>query len=440
MFALTPMAADATSAAPALTVDAFARLMAALPQPMPGRLALAVSGGPDSLALAYLVRRWAAAQAQPPSLTAFIVDHALRPGSAGEAQAAQAQLAKLGIAAEVLRWEHAPVISRLQATARAERYRLLAAACRQRSIGHLLLAHQAEDQAETILLRLAKGSGVDGLAGMARQSEYDGIVLWRPLLMVPKECLLATCTVAGLSYATDPGNTASRFARGRLRQVMPLLAAEGLTLDRLLDLGVRAADAKQALNHYTLALARETTTMDSAGAVHIQLVPLRAAPRAISQRLIGAALRAIHPSDYSAEHRALAALTEALTAAAPMPARTLHGCLITRQQHHAVITRETAAITKIVPLPAGAMLVWDNRWELSRAADAGPLLQVRPVGHPPHDLLDRLAPGLRKQVPQGRIRAALPGVWDSDQLVQIPVLPGQTGITARLLTRWPVFT
>ena len=419
----------------------FASLMADFPQPVPRRLALAVSGGPDSMALAYLTQRWAVALPQPVEVHAFIVDHALRPDSAAEATAAQTDLAKLGIPARILRWDHPPLASRLQATARVARYRLLAAACREQGIGHLLLAHQAQDQAETILMRLAKGSGVDGLAGMARQSDYEGIALWRPLLSVPKEALIATCAAAGLPFATDPGNTASRFARGRLRQVMPLLAAEGLTLDRLLALGTRAAEVKQALDHYTLMLAQTATTMDAAGAIHIQMEPLRAAPRAIIERLLGMALRAIHPGDYGPEQAALTAATDAVLAADTKPAHTLHGCLIARQAAHVTLLREVAAIAEAPVLMAGTALCWDHRWEISRAAVAAEKpLHVRALGNPPHELLDRLAPGLRRRLPQGRIRAGLPGLWDGDSLVQVPVLTdtrGETGrVTARRLTRW----
>ncbi len=299
---------SAGSAAP-LTADEFAqRIQAVIPFPLSQRLAVGVSGGPDSMALAYSLKRWAGVQ----HMLALIVDHRLRPESASEAENTSKHLEKLGIASEILRWDHAPVLSKLHATARKARYRLLIEACRRHDIGDLLLAHQREDQAETILMRFAKGSGIDGLCGMEAQSTIDGVRILRPLLDIPKERLIATCEAAQIPFITDPSNKSELFARSRLRRVLPLLAEEGLTTERLIDLGVRATETRDALDHYAQALLRDAAVMSEAGAISISLDRLRAAPRATALRVLNLCLNHIHAGDYPPERASLLPLFDAL--------------------------------------------------------------------------------------------------------------------------------
>jgi len=112
---------------------------------------------------------------------------------------------------------------------------------------HLVTAHTQDDQAETILMRLAKGSGLKGLAGMRRESDRDGIVHARPLLSLPKATLLDLCRQEGWRFVSDPSNADERFARVRWRRLMPLLEKEGLTAGRLARLAERVAQADEAL-------------------------------------------------------------------------------------------------------------------------------------------------------------------------------------------------
>jgi tRNA(Ile)-lysidine synthase len=198
----------------------FARLMENF-APFPDKLALAVSGGPDSMALAFCVKRWARRDC-----VALIVEHGLRAESAEEAKQVKQRLQNMGIPAEVMPWEHEDGLTRLHEKAREARYGLLTEACHRLGAGDLLTAHHQGDQAETILMRLAKGSGIDGLAGIAPQSARDGIRLLRPFLSLPKERLIATCEAACIDMVTDSSNKSEKYARGRLRKIMPLLASE----------------------------------------------------------------------------------------------------------------------------------------------------------------------------------------------------------------------
>lgn len=201
-------------------------------------LVLAVSGGPDSTALLWLAARWRNALEDRPRLIAVTVDHGLRPESAREALAAKKLAKALQVEHRTLRWTGPKPKTGIQAAARNARYRLLANVVRRSGGRELLTAHTLDDQAETILFRMARGSGVSGLVGMGwigavPVPEGRGQLLIRPLLAVPKARLIATLKAAKVAYAVDPSNADPRFARPRLRALMPLLAREGLTAERL---------------------------------------------------------------------------------------------------------------------------------------------------------------------------------------------------------------
>ena len=187
----------------------FARLIAPLGpfEPRP-RLAVAVSGGRDSLALTLLAHDWATAQGG--EVTGLCVDHGLRPESGKEARQTRAWLADHGIDCRILRWTPD---RRSQAAARAARYRLMTNWCRQRGMLHLLLAHHGDDQAGTVAIRRARGSGVDGLAGMAPVSRRNGVRLLRPLLGVSRDRLTATLRDRGQVWIDDPSNLDPKCAR-----------------------------------------------------------------------------------------------------------------------------------------------------------------------------------------------------------------------------------
>ncbi len=221
-------------------------------------LVLAVSGGPDSTALLYLASRWRAGLKSGPNLIAVTVDHGLRMESASEAKAVARLCRKLGVTHKTLRWTGTKPKTGLQDAARRARYDLLAKEAARRGARHVLTAHTLDDQAETILFRLSRGSGLSGLAAMARESELSGVVIVRPLLDVPKARLIATLRKARIAFADDPSNRDPRFTRPRWREIMPLLAKEGLSAQRLSVLAARIRRAEAAL---TAAVTKAADTL-----------------------------------------------------------------------------------------------------------------------------------------------------------------------------------
>lgn len=426
---MQPAATVLPSAAP-LTVAEFA---AALQQSgwAGDALALAVSGGPDSMALALCARSWAAQAGV--RLVGFTIDHALRAESAAEATQVQRWLQRLGIEHHILLWEHPPLVSAVQQQARQARYDLLAASCRARGIKALALGHQLEDQAETVLLRFAKGSGIDGLAAMRPVSDHGGIALLRPFLGVPKARLIATCAAAQQAYVVDPSNAKTSYARGRLRAAAEVLAAEGLTPDRLGDLAGRAALASAALDCYANRLLAQAVFWQPAGYAEINLPRFAQEPTEIRLRVLRLVLTQIGGAQPPPRHQAVLELDAALQLP-QLAQRTLHGCAIRAYDGVCRVIREAAAITDSAPIAPGAMRVWDNRFAVALAAAAPQGLTLAPLGTQPHEVLERIAPGLRQAVPLGQVRATLPALWQGAELVAAPFYgKGAEWLTCRLL-------
>ncbi|MGB3866373.1 MAG: tRNA lysidine(34) synthetase TilS [Xanthobacteraceae bacterium] len=214
-------------------------------------LVLAVSGGPDSVAMLWLAARWRRALKRGPRLVAVTVDHRLRSEAAREAVEVKRLARTLDVEHRTVRWRGDKPATGVPAAAREARYALLAEAARRYGARHVLTAHTRDDQAETFLMRMARGSGIVGLGAMARQSPRGDIVVARPLLDVPKARLLATLDRAKIPFALDPTNADPHYTRPRFRALMPLLAAEGCHAQTLARLSARLARANAALDLMT---------------------------------------------------------------------------------------------------------------------------------------------------------------------------------------------
>ena len=285
-----------TEHAPATAIsDAEADLIFAdlIDQPA---LVLAVSGGPDSTALMWLAARWRKRHRHGPKLMAVTVDHGLRPAARREAADVKRLAKRLGIAHRTLRWTGRKPATGLQEKARAARYQLIAAAAARARATCVLTAHTVDDQAETILFRLARGSGLAGLAGMARVRPLvmpaTGVFLVRPLLELSKSRLVATLRDVGVAAADDPSNRDPRFARTRLRALMPALAREGLDAPRFARLAQRARRADAAIE-FAVAAAAEALTAGrwhERGPIMFPAQGFVALPAEVALRLLGRAI------------------------------------------------------------------------------------------------------------------------------------------------------
>lgn len=291
--------------------------------------AVAVSGGGDSVALMLLLAGWAKAHKLPPPAV-LIVDHGLRGGSAKDARKAIAWARAAGLAAHLLSWTGRKPASDIEAGAREARYRLMGAWCRKQGVDFLYVAHTLEDQAETFLLRLGRGSGLDGLSAMRPCAPYplagfDGLTLIRPLLELPRAGLRHYLETRGQAWLDDPMNEDPRFARVRLRQAAPALAGLGLSPPRLAAAAKHLARARSALEAVTEAWLSAACRMEP-GRVLLDGRALVALPEEIGFRALARLLGQVSGQPYRPRFERLERLLAAIRAGAG--ARTLHGCRI----------------------------------------------------------------------------------------------------------------
>ncbi len=256
-------------------------------------LLIAVSGGPDSTALLLMAAEWAARRGRI-RVEAATVDHGLRPESAAEAKSVAALCRRLGLAHRTLVWKGAKPATRVQERAREARYRLLVDHARAIRAEAVVTAHHADDQAETVLFRLLRGSGVAGLRGMEAMSARDGVTLARPLIGVKKSDLVAFAEARGEPFVDDPSNLDPRYARTRLRALIARLAEEGLDADALDRLARRAGETEEALARLT-ALVEAKLGADGP----IDARALFQEPIAIVQRVLGSRIAATAGRDPS---------------------------------------------------------------------------------------------------------------------------------------------
>jgi len=351
-------ARDATPVSAVETKALFADL-ASLPI-----IVLAISGGPDSTALLVLAERWRASLKSGPKLIAATIDHGLRPESAREAKDVARLARKLRVPHRTLRWTGRKPKTGLQAAAREMRYGLLARVAMAAGARHVLTAHTRDDQAETVLIRLTRGSGLAGLGAMSRISplpafisapvllegerrsggnfKQQGLLLVRPLLELPKARLIATLKSARIRFADDPSNQNPRFTRVRIRELMPALAREGLDVPRLALLARRLARANAAIERAADAAFADLLQARSPGPLVFDAERYRQLPDEVALRILGRAI-AQRGEEGQAELGKLESLHSALgSALAARPARfrrTLAGALVTFEGDRLTVER-----------------------------------------------------------------------------------------------------
>lgn len=308
--------------------------------------AVAVSGGPDSMALAHLLAQ-NAPRFQNKSVTALTVDHGLRAESASEAENAGHQIGNWsGITHHILKWEGDKPTTKIQETAREIRFTLLQNYCIDNGLNVLFLAHHMNDQAETILFRLAKGSGIDGLCGMKvfsplTKASDRTIKIVRPFLGIPKRDLVDYCAFHKIFYAQDPTNKDLSYSRPRLRESMAVLEKEGLSAERLGKTGLRLQRACDALE----TLAQEAFSVAIVSQKENELIvdfqSLLSRPDEIVIRAVQKAMELINPEiakGYGPRFEKVETMCKSLINSDKFVKRTLGGCVIARNPQKSLLT------------------------------------------------------------------------------------------------------
>ncbi len=386
------------------------------------RIALAVSGGADSMALMLLAWEWARSRKDAPALFILTVDHGLRPEAASEAAWVKVQAAGLGLSHETLCWTGAKPLSGIQAAARAARYDLMSGFCREAGIEALVTAHTADDQAETLLMRLARGSGLDGLAGIPAVSVAGGVTLLRPLLGVPRIPLEAAMRERGQGWLDDPSNRDERFERVRLRQALRGGSAPLLTGERLALSARRMQRARLALEGLTERFLAEALRIHPAGFGEIGLAGLLDQPEEIGLRSLSRMMAMFGGGGRPVRLARIEALRAALAdAQGRTRAATLGGCVFELRRGAVLrVIREFGRIAPApVPLAPGKSMLWDGRFTISVPAAAGDdeSFAVDPLG--PQGVAELAMLGGHIALP-ARIAHALPGIRRGKSLAFAP--------------------
>ncbi|MEY8843200.1 tRNA lysidine(34) synthetase TilS, partial [Cribrihabitans sp. XS_ASV171] len=266
-----------------MTEDLVAAIRAQFPAKAPARMGVAVSGGGDSVALLDLMHR--AFPGNETEIFAATVDHGLRREAADEARAVARLCAGMGVDHSTLRWQGWDGSGNLQDRARRARYALLTEWACENGISILALGHTADDQAETVLMRLGRAAGVSGLAAMAPRRTQDGITLARPLLGITRSALRAYLTQRGIGWSDDPSNRDLRFDRIKAREALVYLEPLGINATVLAEVARNMASVREALDWYVFLAARDIVEID-VGDVLIDLRRFRTLPEEIARRLL----------------------------------------------------------------------------------------------------------------------------------------------------------
>lgn len=378
----------------------------------PRRLGVAVSGGGDSMALLVL-----AAEIPGVTLHAVTVDHGLRPEARDEAAVVAQLCAQLGIAHTLLRWNGAAAQGNLQAAARRARYALIAEW--SRGLDAVLLGHTLDDQAETLLMRLARGSGVDGLSGMAEMVMRDGQRWLRPLLGLRRAALRDLLRARGLRWCEDPSNADSRFQRVRARQALAALAGLGVEPEGLARTAARLGRARRALEAQTDAALRDLAQEDR-GTVLLSREALSLLPE-IRDRVFARLVLGLS----GAEHRPRLQGLQRWIASANGRGGPFMGCVLRPEGDGMRLFREARAVGT---LSAPASGLWDGRWRVTMMpGDAAPdTVELRALGEPGlHRLSVQSRDGLHPHwrttgLPQAAL-SAMPALWQGARLIAAPL-------------------
>lgn len=412
----------------------FAARLRALGVTPDARLAVAVSGGVDSITLAHLA--WAA---HPHDHLVFLtVDHRLRASATQEAAAVADTLRGWGAQCEVLTWHDAQAGTGVQERARTARYALLRASALARGCGGVLLGHHEDDQAETFWMRLADGSGLTGLGGMAGRREDDALAWLRPLLDVSRADIAAYAHHHALPVIEDPGNVNPAFTRVRLRALAHTLAQEGLDGARVAQAMAKLRAADDALRQVTQDFIRCTVRCHAGGALVLPVAAFAAQAPDVRRRVLQACLQVMTPRDYPPAYDAVMQLG-ARMAGEGASASSLAGCLVLQHRGDIWVLREPAAAAA-VDLDGGVAdaLVWDHRFHIrGLQALGGQGLRLAALGEAGIAHLGMakeklLWPDAFTAVPAG-VRRGVVALWQGENVLAVPQLSWQTaGFTGAL--------
>lgn len=379
-----------------------------LGQTPPKRLGVAVSGGGDSVALLAVLVSFA--RKNDVDLHVITVDHGVRPEAKAEIAFVGELCARWKVHHDVAEWTGWQGRGNFQAAAREGRYALMADWASARRIAHIALGHTADDQAETFLMHLARGAGVDGLSAMAPRRIDRGITWIRPFLQAERATLRDFLISEALQWCEDPSNENRDYQRIKARDALMALAPLGISTESLVQVAENMAKAREALSWQTFIAARDIVTLHH-GIVAMDKRAFLAQPQEIGRRVVARSVQWVSGSAYGPRGPAVARTLGAIRAGTTT---TLDGCQISVKDGIVWVFREYNAVRDMA---CSVHDTWDESWRMVGPQDDRDLV-VRALGFEALNTIDDWrATGLPRVA-----LASAPAVWYHDELIAAPLV------------------
>jgi tRNA(Ile)-lysidine synthase len=413
-----------------LSNDDFENLMGALDIGAPWSIAVAVSGGADSLALTLLLNQHC--KNHNIRLVALTVDHGLREKSEKEAEQVKFWLAAQDIDLHILTWIGHKPNANIHDEARNARYRLMGQWCADNEVSHLFLAHHKQDQAETFLMRLFRGSGIDGLSAMKKVAEFptakttgDFPKIYRPLLDVNKSRLEDYLRQRGQEWIEDPSNENKKFTRVQVRDLMQNSEIEGLNADRLSATAQRMRRVRSLLEELSKTAESDYVIYNEFGFACLDRNFHKNLHEEISLRLLSEILKNVSGSEYPPRHQKLTALLDNLETP-EFAGQTLSGVIIFQYSESQIIfARELRDVPVEINISKAKQCMWDSRYLLEVDHISGKVVPIDEnilgyISEVLPDLKERLATIFEHHQLRDRILPSLPCIIDDNGKVMLP--------------------
>ena len=395
-----------------------------------GNIGVAVSGGGDSLALLYLSAEWALKNGR--RLSSATVDHGLRTDSKFECEYVKKISSELSIEHTTLEWVEKPS-GNMQSLARDARHRLLSKWAIDKSLSVVLFGHTLDDNAETLIIRLSRGSGVDGLTGIPIIKNINNLRIFRPLLNISRDQLRSYLIEKGIKWIDEPSNLDDRFQRIKVRNLLPQLATVGLTANRLLSLAEHMSRAKLALDSEVISFARANIKQKLWGDLEIEYEPFIHLASEYQFRLLSGALRWISGNDYRPRFKTLKTLLALITSQQNLRGFSLMGSIVKCKKGKIILTREFAAVPKTQSINK-KKFIWDKRWSVTVGyskigySDRSDLT-IGPLGKNGVSQIERCQ---TVGIPMDALLSSVT-LFEKDNVLCVPIVSHGTGLTCEIV-------
>lgn len=413
-----------------LSYDEFSLTLDEVLTDKPKKIAVAVSGGGDSLALTLLTYEWCIKNNV--NMTALTVDHGLRSESVEEAKQVNNWLTSLGINHQILTWIGHKPDANIQDEARNARYRLMGEWCVSNDIEYLFLGHHQDDQAETFLMRLFRGSGIDGLSAMEKRASFPypeyaefGLQICRPLLSVPKKRLLSFLKDKDQTWVEDPSNEKKKFLRIQIRELIKNSEIDGLDAERLSSTAQRMQRVRSLLDELTDKAESVCVVYNPLGFAQLNVKKLSNHHEEIALRLLARILKKVSGEYYPPRFHKLERLYENIQSN-QFSGQTLLGTNVFQTQENEIfIVRETNAIDGTREVVKEEKILWDKRFIINTEEYRGTVKILSTeqldclIAETP-DFKDKVNDYFNNAVLRDRIMPSLPCIVTKDRDILLP--------------------